>query len=31
VVKEKLGIELSREEVEEFKALIPYGKARIAR
>ena len=31
VVKEKVGIELSREEVEEFKAMVPYGKARIAR
>lgn len=31
VVKEKLGIELSREEIEEFKTLIPYGKARITK
>ncbi len=31
IVKEKLGIDLSRGEVEEFKALIPYGKARISR
>jgi len=29
VVKEKIGVELSREELEEFKSLIPYGKARI--
>jgi len=29
IVKEKLGIDLTRDEREEFKALIPYGKARI--
>lgn len=30
-VKERLGIELSREEVEEFKSLIPFGKGQVAK